>query len=139
MKPYIVVATLACVALSACAPARPQVPSGQLGLVMDMTAFNKGQCEVQGDGIAVEKSTVLGGDYFKVVGNIFNSALVCILPSGQRVRTYTHHQFYDQGGFDYAAIVVGRIQGDGDVEIYGYNDGPNGKVDVDGFFVFDEF
>lgn len=139
MKSTVLFATFVLTAFAACAPARPVVPSGQLGLVMDMTAFNRGQCEVEGDGIAVEKTTVLGGDYFKVVGNLFNSSLTCILPNGQRVRTYTHHQFYDQGGFNYAAIVVGRIQGDGDVEIYGYNDGPNGKVDVDGFFVFEEF
>lgn len=137
MKTTLTCAALALTALSACAPARPQVPQGQLGLVMDMTAFNAGQCDVVGDGIAVEKTTVLGGDYFKVVGNIFNSQLVCNLPNGQRVRTVTHHQFYDQGGFDYAAIIVGRVRGPGDVEIYGYNDGPNGKVDVDGFFVFD--
>lgn len=138
MKPSFAIAALILTGLTACAPARPQVPAGQLGLVMDMTAFNKGQCEVVGDGIAVAKTTVLGGDYFKVVGDIFGSQLVCVLPNGQRVRTITHHQFYDQGGFNYAAIIVGRIQGDGDVQIYGYNDGPNGKVDVDGFFVFEE-
>lgn len=139
MKSSIAFAAFVLTTVTACVPARPVVPAGQLGLVMDMTAFNRGQCEVLGDGIAVEKTTVLGGDYFKVVGNIFNSSLTCVLPTGQRVRTYTHHQFFDQGGFDYAAIVVGRIQGDGDVAIYGYNDGPNGKVDVDGFFVFEEF
>lgn len=125
--------------LAACAPARPVVPPGQLGLVMDMTAFNKGQCEVQGANIAVEKTTVLGGDYFKVVGDLLNSSIVCIMPNGQRVGSVSHRQFYDQGGFDYAAIIIGRVQGVGDVEIYGYNDGPNGKVDVEGFFVFDEF
>jgi hypothetical protein len=130
---------LAASLLTACIPARPVVPVGQLGLVMDMTAYNHGQCEVYGDGIAVEKTTVLNGDYFKVVGNVLGSGLVCILETGQRVRTVTHHQFFDQGGFNYAAIVVGRIERDGEVAIYGYNDGPNGKVDVDGFFVFDEF
>lgn len=129
----------ALIATTACAPARPQVPDGQLGLVMDMTAFNRGQCDVVGEGIAVDKSVVLNGDYFKVVGNIFNSQLVCTLDNGQRVRTITHHQFFDQGGFNYAAIVVGRIQGAGETQIYGYNDGPNGKVDVDGFFVFEAF
>lgn len=140
MRFRIALTTICVLTLAACsAPTRPVVPDGQLGLVMDMTAFNRGQCDVQGDGIAVEKSTVLNGDYFKVVGNVFNASLVCILPNGQRIRTITHHQFYDQGGFNYAAIVVGRIQGDGDVPIYGYNDGPNGKVDVDGFFVFEEY
>ncbi|MBB5722166.1 hypothetical protein FHS72_001790 [Loktanella ponticola] len=127
-------------ALSACSiPARPQVPAGQLGLVMDLTAFNRGQCDVVGDGFAVEKTVVLNGDYFKVVGNIYNSQLVCTLDNGQRVRTVTHHQFYDQGQFTYAAIVVGRILGAGETEIYGYNDGPNGKVDVNGFFVFEAY
>jgi hypothetical protein len=134
----IAVAVLATTAITACAPARPVVPQGQLGLVMDMTAFNRGQCDVVGQGFAVEKTTVLNGDYFKVVGNIFNSQLQCRLPDGRTVATTTHHQFYDQGGFNYAAIIVGRVRGVGDVQIYGYNDGPNGKVDVDGFFVFNE-
>jgi hypothetical protein len=139
MKTSLTIFTLAFTALSACTPSRPQVPAGQLGLVMDLTAANRGQCDVVGEGITVEKSVVLNGDYFKVVGNVYNAQLVCTLDNGQRVRSITHHQFYDQGGFNYAAIVVGRILGVGETEIYGYNDGPNGKVDVNGFFVFEAF
>lgn len=138
MTVRIAIALIASAALAACTPARPVVEAGQLGLVMDMTAFNRGQCDVVGSGIAVEKTTVLNGDYFKVVGNVYNSQLQCRLPDGRTVATTTHHQFYDQGGFNYAAVIVGRVRGVGDVEIYGYNDGPNGKVDVDGFFVFEE-
>lgn len=138
VSPRIVIAALIASLVTACAPVRPDVPVGQLGLVMDMTSFNRGQCDVVGEGFTVEKITVLNGDYFKVVGNVYNSQLQCRLPDGRTVATTTHHQSYDQGGFNYAAIIVGRVRGVGPVPIYGYNDGPSGKVDVDGVFVFEQ-
>lgn len=133
MKAPVIVAVS--VLLVACTPSRPVVPTGQDGMVIDMTAFNKGQCDIVGPGIAVEKSVVLGGDYFKVVGNLFNSTIRCNLANGQTVISTSHHQFFDPQ-YNYAAIVIGRIRGTGEVEIYGYNDGPGGKVDVEGTFVF---
>lgn len=138
VSPRIVIVALIASLVTACAPVRPDVPVGQLGLVMDMTSFNRGQCDVVGEGFEVEKISVLNGDYFKVVGNVYNSQLQCRLPDGSTVATTTHHQFFDQGGFNYAAIIVGRVRGVGPVPIYGYNDGPSGKVDVDGVFVFEQ-
>lgn len=129
--------TLFCAAslLVACAPSRPEVPAGQLGLVMDFTAFNAGECNVVGPGITVDKQTILRGDYFKVVGDINRSTIRCDLPSGTVIST-SHRELFDLAQYDYGALIVGQIRGPGEVQVTGYNDGPAGKVDLNGTFVF---
>ncbi len=119
-----------------CAPARPNIPAGQQGLTLDMTAFNAGQCDFVGPNITVEKESVLGGDYFKVVGHVTRSTLRCIMPDGQAISTTSHHQLYEPGRFDYSALIVGRITGPGEAIVYGYSDGPGGKVDTEGKLIF---
>lgn len=132
--------TCICLAtLTACvkSPERAVVPPGGQGMVMDLTNFNRGQCALTGPGMSVENLDILRGDYFRASGNVLGSTLRCTMANGQKVSTISHRQLFD-AQYNYAALVVEPILGVGEVKVLGYNDGPGGKVDVNGTLVFTE-
>lgn len=119
-------------------PPKPVLAPGEFGLALDFTSANQGSCVLTGPGVQAETRTILNGDYITARGNLLQSVLRCDLADGRRVVTTSHHQLFDLGPHTYSGLIVNPVLGPGEVAVFGYSEGPDGKVDTQGTLVFVE-